>query len=78
MPHYHFDIHCENNVIEDFEGGAFPDLETAETWARKSIAELICEYLRRRTSTVNWSMAIRDCKGRTVRILAFIDVVKAP
>ena len=78
MQRYHFDIHKAEGVLEDLEGDKFADLESAECAARISITELISELLRCKISTINWSMRIRDVEGRTIRSLAFIDILKSP
>jgi len=78
MQRYHLDIHKGEDVIEDWEGDKFADLESADRAARKSIVELISELLRCKISTVDWSIRIRDGEGRTIRTLAFIDILKSP
>jgi hypothetical protein len=78
MQRYHLDIHKGEDFIEDWEGDRFTDLDSADCAARKSIVELISELLRCKISPVDWSMRIRDGEGRTVRTLAFIDILKSP
>lgn len=78
MPRYYFDVHRVEGIIEDWEGGKFANLESAERAARRSIAELISELLRCKISTMDWSMRIRDGGGCTVLTLAFVDILKSP
>ena len=78
MQCYYFDVHMDKGVIEDWEGGQFADLESADGAARKSIVELISELLRCKISTIDWSLGIRDGEGRTIRTLSFIDILKSP
>ena len=78
MSRYHFDIHTDKEVYEDFYGENLPNLDSAESVARRSIAEIIAEQLHGKSSPVDWSMHIRDGEGRTILSLAFIDVLKSP
>jgi len=75
---YHFDIHTDKEVYEDFNGESFPSFDSAESIARRSIVEIISEQLHHKVSTMDWSMRIRDGEGRTILTLAFIDVLKSP
>jgi hypothetical protein len=78
MPHYYFDICDGEETIEDVEGAKYPDADTAEREARKSVPEIVYEYFRHKTPTLDWLLRIRNCSGQTIRTLKFIDVLKAP
>jgi hypothetical protein len=78
MPHYYFDICGGEEIIEDIEGAKYPDAETAEREARKSVPEIIHEYFRHKKPAVDWRLRIRNCDGQTIRTLQFMDVLKSP
>jgi hypothetical protein len=78
MRRYHFDIHTEHEVFEDFDGQALPNIAAVERLTKTSVAELIYEQLRQRVSTVSWTMTVRNDQGEVVLTMPFADLLKSP
>jgi hypothetical protein len=76
VPRYFFHIRDGDELIEDFEGSEFPDLETAKAEALETALDIIAERVRSSVDLDGRAFEIADEDGIVLAVIPLREMLR--
>jgi hypothetical protein len=75
MGRYHFNIKCEDRLVQDLEGSDLPDLAAAQQEALEVAREILANAIRQGQEPTGNLISVTDENGHELAIVPLADAI---